>query len=164
LWLLGTKSTAHWGFGLFDVTNQYVLEGVRGGLLTLVLFVAIVVTAYAYAGRLVRVAEGSRARLAQAWAVGTTLFVHCTIFIAVSYFGQIIMLWYLLLAAIAGLAPPATALAPARRPVTRGRSAPRRSALRHGPAVAWTHAARRARFPRSAPPGNSRRPGEAPDF
>lgn len=28
---VGTHSTAHWGYGLFDVTNQYVLEAVRGG-------------------------------------------------------------------------------------------------------------------------------------
>src|SRR5690606_19955616 len=38
-WLVGIQSTAHWGWGLFDVTNQYVLEGVRGGILGLILYV-----------------------------------------------------------------------------------------------------------------------------
>ncbi|MDX9834743.1 MAG: hypothetical protein RBT36_05935, partial [Desulfobulbus sp.] len=32
--LLGTKSTAHWGYGQTDLTNQFVLEGVRGGVVT----------------------------------------------------------------------------------------------------------------------------------
>ncbi len=27
--ILGTTSTAHWGEGLFDITNQFILEGVR---------------------------------------------------------------------------------------------------------------------------------------
>src|SRR5690606_8056447 len=34
-WLLGVAGTAHWGWGLQDVTNQFVANGVRGGLLTL---------------------------------------------------------------------------------------------------------------------------------
>jgi len=37
--LIGTKGTAHWGRFLYDLTNQYVVEGVRGGILTLILFV-----------------------------------------------------------------------------------------------------------------------------
>src|SRR5690606_24267277 len=32
---MGTRSTAHWGWGLADVTNEYILQGVRGGALTL---------------------------------------------------------------------------------------------------------------------------------
>jgi hypothetical protein len=104
-WLLGTRSTAHWGYGLFDVTNQYVLEGVRGGLLTLVLFVAMIGAGFAAGGRLWRFADSDRHRLVLAWALGTGLFIHCLNFIAVSYFGQIILLWYLTLAMIAGLAP-----------------------------------------------------------
>lgn len=39
--LIGTKGTAHWGYYLFDLTNQYVVEGVRGGIMTLVLFLAV---------------------------------------------------------------------------------------------------------------------------
>ena len=39
-WLKGTRSTADWDEvqGLWDITNQYVYEGVNGGLITLVLF------------------------------------------------------------------------------------------------------------------------------
>lgn len=41
-WLLvGTKGTAHWGYYLFDLTNQYVVEGVRGGSATLLCFMLL---------------------------------------------------------------------------------------------------------------------------
>ena len=44
-WLLvGTKGTAHWGYYLFDLTNQYVVEGVRGGIATLAAFFAVLWT------------------------------------------------------------------------------------------------------------------------
>jgi len=103
---IGTTSTAHWGYGLEDVTNQYVLEGVRGGLLTLILFVAIMALAFREVGRLCRALSNDRASLVMAWALGTSLFVHAVSFIAVSYFGQITMLWFLALAVPVSLADP----------------------------------------------------------
>ncbi len=48
--VLGTRGTAHWGWGLQDITNQYILEGVRGGLITLILFVILLVRATAKVG------------------------------------------------------------------------------------------------------------------
>ena len=39
-WLLGTPNTGHWGPGLHDVTNQFVAEGVSGGILQLAGFCA----------------------------------------------------------------------------------------------------------------------------
>lgn len=100
--LLGTLSTAHWGYGLQDVTNQYVLEGVRGGMGTLVLFVLMIAFAFGQVGRLWRKAC-RRDEVMLAWALGIMLLIHCTNFMAVSYFGQIDMLWYLTLAMIAGM-------------------------------------------------------------
>lgn len=104
-WLIGTTSTGHWGYGLEDVTNQFVLEGVRGGLLTLLLFVAIIALSFRHVGMLVKSAEGDRPRQVLAWALGVSLFVHVASFIGVSYFGQIHMLWYLSLAMITGVTP-----------------------------------------------------------
>lgn len=102
-WLLGTTSTAHWGWGLIDLTNQYVLEGVRGGLLTLCLFVLLIVLAFRNIGALLRVRGQSSEKQVLAWSLGVALFVHVVSFMAVSYFGQIIVLWYLTLAMIASL-------------------------------------------------------------
>jgi len=101
--LLGTRSTAHWGLGLEDVTNQYVLEGVRGGFLTLGLFMALIVIAFGTIGKLWRRQVQNVYPLALSWAFGVSLFVHCMSFIGVSYFGQIWILWYLLLAMVGSM-------------------------------------------------------------
>jgi hypothetical protein len=92
--LLGTLSTAHWGYGLFDVTNQYCLEGVWGGLLTLVLFVAVLVVAVRTTARysLKRISIEHRWL---GWGLCTAVLGHCVMFIGVGYFGQILMLLYL---------------------------------------------------------------------
>jgi hypothetical protein len=49
--ILGTRSTAHWGHHLFDITNQYVLEGVQGGFISLVLFIMLLIMAVKTMGR-----------------------------------------------------------------------------------------------------------------
>lgn len=98
-WMLGTKTTAHWwDWGSNDVTNQYVLEGVNGGLLTLSLFILIIILAFRGVKRFQSRIGSNTARRIMAWAVGASLFVHCVIFIGVSYFGQIQLLWFLTLA------------------------------------------------------------------
>lgn len=98
--LLGTRNTGAWGWGLEDVTNQYVLEGVRGGFLTLVLFCVIL---YVGARAALRLSLRSRDRNESylAWGIFVTLIAHGVSFIGVSYFGQIAMIWYLLLASAA---------------------------------------------------------------
>lgn len=100
---IGTRSTAHWGWALGDVTNQYLLEGFRGGLVTLMLFVAVIAIAFREVGLLWRSQAQDPYRLALSWALGVSLFIHCTNFIGVSYFGQIWVVWYLLLAMIGSL-------------------------------------------------------------
>lgn len=100
--LFGTRSTAHWFWGGQDVTNQFVLEGVRGGFLTLVLFIATIWLCFRYVGRAWRVAP-DRGMVVLAWALGVSLWVHCTNFIGVSYFGQGIFIWYLHLAMIVSM-------------------------------------------------------------
>jgi hypothetical protein len=102
-WLLGTDSTRDWGYHLFDVTNQYVAEGIGGGLLNLALFVAVLSVAFQNAGRLWRLAEANDQPLWHAWGLGCALFVHISAFWAVSYFGQISVVWYLPLAAVVSL-------------------------------------------------------------
>lgn len=95
--VLGTRSTAHWGHGLVDVTNEYVLEGVRGGFVTLVLFCALLIIAgRAFARLAVRASDKKESYLA--WCGFVCLIGHCVSFLGVSYFGQIILVWYLLLA------------------------------------------------------------------
>jgi hypothetical protein len=95
--LIGCRSTAHWGFSLYDVTNQYVLEGVRGGLVSLVLFLAMIFVALHVLVRMsVRYADHTHRYLT--WCLFVVMVGHCLSFFGVSYFGQIMMWWYMTLA------------------------------------------------------------------
>jgi len=99
--LIGCRHTGHWGFGLADITNQYVLEGVRGGFVTLLLFVILLMTAVK---TIVKYSLQTTPAKQQwfIWCICVSLLGHCLSFIGVSYFGQIRMLFYLVLA-VAGL-------------------------------------------------------------
>ena len=118
--VLGTRSTAHWGYMLDDVTNQFVLEGVRGGLITLVLFCIIL---FAGAKAVWRLSMQSRkpGESYLAWCVFVTIIAHCVSFIGVSYFGQITMIWYFLLASVGLYYGQASERQRVRRPVAVGR-------------------------------------------
>jgi hypothetical protein len=104
-WLLGTPSTAHWGPVLWDTTNQYVTEGVTGGIFTLAAFIALLAYAFRGIGRAARAGNRvGRPPLSHGfwcWGLGAALTAHAVAFISVSYFGQMQILLYLLLAVIA---------------------------------------------------------------
>ncbi|MDY7107358.1 MAG: hypothetical protein SYC29_01860 [Planctomycetota bacterium] len=150
-WLIGTESRETWfGHGYWQITNQYVAEGVNGGLITLLLFLAVIALAFQGVGRIWRhaarrryriapwagaarrlggpraVQPGSRAHFAMGWALGTALFMHCVMFTGVAYFGQTILVWYVLLGMIGSLTP---VLGPRRAPFGRRFRLQRRPAL-----------------------------------
>jgi hypothetical protein len=94
---MGCRSTVHWGAGLQDITNQYILEGVRGGFVTFVLFCAVLITAgRAFVRLSIRSHDKGDSYLA--WCSFVCLIGHCVSFLGVAYLGQIMLVWYLLLA------------------------------------------------------------------
>ena len=97
-WLLGTRNITHWHIWANDITNQYVAEAITGGIWKLGLLIAIIVLAFRATGQLLRMVEHDRPLLITTWAIGVSLFVHCTNFIGITYTGQIILVWYLSLA------------------------------------------------------------------
>lgn len=100
--ILGCKSTASWGWGLGDVTNQFILEGVRGGFVTLILFIIMLFTALKSILKMcIREPVGEKRFLL--WSIFVMILAHCISFLGVSYFGQITMLYYMSLSMI-GLA------------------------------------------------------------
>ncbi len=104
-WLSGVKGTAHWGWGLSDITNEYILHAVNGGIWQLAAFVWLLALCYQGVGRRWRLAGRDRYQLYVSWALGCSLFAHTMSFISVSYFGQAKVVWFFTLAAIASLAP-----------------------------------------------------------
>lgn len=110
-WLIGTKTTLYWanpGQRLFDVTNQYLVYGADGGLVTMFLFIGIIVFCFAACGRTVRAMEGARRRADQwtVWSLGAAVFAHTINYLSVSYFDQTKFAWYLLVAMICGATTP----------------------------------------------------------
>ncbi len=102
-WLfLGCRSTAHWGRGLTDITNQYILEGVRGGFVTLVLFLVMIYMALRILLRLSLQHQEHKQQFL-IWCFLVIILGHCVSFFGVSYFGQIMMWWYMTLAAVSFL-------------------------------------------------------------
>ena len=107
--LFGTRESAGWltWISFTDVTNQYVNEGINGGIVRLLLFVAILVFAFVLVGRSVRSAERSptgatpAARAARvrrawvAWCIGASMACHAAAYFATSYFGHMRNVQYL---------------------------------------------------------------------
>jgi hypothetical protein len=112
-WLIGTNYTAEWSPTAplpidpnnADITSQYILEAVNGGMLTLILFVCIIVGCYKAIGRAIRTLDGSDVKSKfLLWTLGCSLTVHVFSFISVAYFDQMIVFYYLILAVITGVA------------------------------------------------------------
>jgi len=102
-WLLGTRSTVAWDeyYNLFDITNQYLVYGADGGLITMLLFILVIVRCFGAVGLTVgALDEKSRELQFCVWALGAALFSHVVTFLSVSYFDQNFVNWYLLLAII----------------------------------------------------------------
>jgi hypothetical protein len=105
-WLIGTNSMQNWWQrGEWAITNQYVAEGINGGMVTLGLFILVIWLGFRNIGRFARQNGGIAARATLAWALGISLFIHAISFFGVCYFGQNTMIWLFTLAMTASLAP-----------------------------------------------------------
>ena len=81
-WLLGYKHYDQWGFMMFDLCNQFVVQAVNGGLLALVAYIAIFSRSFGAIGKARKKVEGDRGREWFLWCLGSTLFS-----IVVAHFG-----------------------------------------------------------------------------
>lgn len=78
-------------------------------VVTLGLFAGIIVLTFRGVGRIGRSVGEDRFHQLMAWALGAALLVHCANFLGVSYFGQIMVVWYLGLAMVGSLLPRTSA-------------------------------------------------------
>ncbi|HEY6937176.1 MAG TPA: hypothetical protein VI424_08500 [Terriglobales bacterium] len=105
-WLLGARNAGDWGYLSYDIANQYVGIGESAGLVAFILFIAIIVYAFKYLGR-ARQARSDFADRLFVWAISCALLAHVVAFFGLSYFDQLIVAWYALLAIISAVAVPA---------------------------------------------------------
>jgi hypothetical protein len=105
--LAGVDESA--GYYIIDVTNHYLIEGVRSGFVTLVLFTAIPFLAFRAVGVAIRRidrlgflrADDRQTWKILSWSLGCGLLAHAVSFTGVSYFGQALLLFYVNVALIA---------------------------------------------------------------
>lgn len=110
-WLAGTDYTRHWmptgvnwSPNHTDITNQYLLFGVLGGLPMMMLFILLLARAFSTVGRALRLAEKGQSGYAFfCWALGASLFAQAATFISVAYIDQSFVFLYIILGSIGGL-------------------------------------------------------------
>jgi hypothetical protein len=112
-WLCGTDFTRHWmSTGVSwstdhaDITNYYLHLGVLGGLPVMITFIMALVKGFSLLGSSLAL-EKERGDPDDAvlllWCAGMSLATHALSFVSISYFDQMFVPFYLLLAAIPGL-------------------------------------------------------------
>jgi hypothetical protein len=108
--LLGTADTSSWfpyqlATGTADITNQFVSDGLNGGLLGLFFAVFFAVNCFRNIGASLRTArdEGDFERERNVWGIGSVYTGSIGILFSVTYFDQMHVVWYFLLACIAAV-------------------------------------------------------------
>jgi hypothetical protein len=100
-YLFGLNSTAHWGWGMWDCTNTFLLNGLRGGFIAMLAFFLILGIAFL---RSIRAAECSPGNsLNQRSAIGwgfCVFFIGSTLaMLSVAFYGPIWILLFIVFAA-----------------------------------------------------------------
>lgn len=81
-WLCGYKYYNLWGFMMFDVCNQFVVQAVNGGLVGLVAYIMIIKRSFGALGNARKRVEGDRGEEWFLWCLGVSLFS-----VVVAHFG-----------------------------------------------------------------------------
>ena len=113
-WLAGMpiKETGDWfpytlQNGTADITNQFILFGLTGGLAAIILFIYVLIRAFSYLGKaMVAVRAGSSGNNEaewMLWALGVILAQHIVNWFGITYFDQISVVWFMQLAAVSNL-------------------------------------------------------------
>ena len=109
---MSLEKTGNWAAtrlesGSVDVTNEYVSLGIRGGLISVFLFIRLIVKCYRSLGASMQVARGDLINGKQnellLWGIGCTLFTHVVNITAVRYWDQMFVIWYMTLALVSSM-------------------------------------------------------------
>ncbi|MGE5057537.1 MAG: hypothetical protein ACM3WP_25525 [Acidobacteriota bacterium] len=99
-WLIGYKNYGSWGFDMWDLCNQFVANALTGGLLTLVLYLAIFKQSFRALGVARRRVEGNRRKEWLFWCLGSTLFANVVAHFGINYMAHLSMYLFVLLVCI----------------------------------------------------------------
>jgi hypothetical protein len=99
-WLLGAKDYPTWGWGSWDLVNQFVAVALTGGLLTLIFYVAIFARSFGAIGKARKLVTGDRGQEWLLWCLGSALFATVVAHFGINYMAQLIMGFFPLVACI----------------------------------------------------------------
>jgi hypothetical protein len=107
-WLVGTTDNVQWGYDMWDLSNQFVAEGVSGGLVPFICFITFISLCFKKIGTARKTVRGDRKREWFLWLLGAALFSHVVGFWGISYFDHTQLAWFALLAMILAATGPAS--------------------------------------------------------
>lgn len=96
-WLLGYKDYGSWGFDMWDLCNQFVVNALTGGLVTLVLYITIFKRSFRVIGIARKRAEGDRRQEWIFWCLGSALFANIVASFGINYMVHLMMGFFPLL-------------------------------------------------------------------
>jgi hypothetical protein len=99
-WLLGSKDYVNWGWGSWDLCNQFVAVALTGGLLALIFYIAIFARGFSALGTARKLVNGDRGQEWLLWCLGSTLFANVVAHFGINYMAQLIMGFFPLVACI----------------------------------------------------------------
>jgi hypothetical protein len=95
-WLIGYKYYGNWGFDMWDLCNQFVVAALNGGLVTLIIFIAIFKRSFGAIGTARKRVEGDHRQEWFFWCLGSVLFALLVASFGINYMDHL-MMWFLLL-------------------------------------------------------------------
>jgi hypothetical protein len=136
-WLLGCKNYGDWGFDMWDLCNQFVVNALTGGLVTLVLYITIFTLTFRTIGIARKRVEGDRRLEWLFWCLGSALFANVVAHFGINYFVHLSMYFFILLVCIS--VATVEALQEVRRARVRVEEAPAKEQLAPALAPAETY-------------------------
>lgn len=96
-WLLGYRDYNDWGWDMWDTCNQFVDVALKGGLLTLALYIMILKRSFATIGDARKQVSGDRKQELFLWCLGSALFANVVAAFGINYMALLLMLLFPLL-------------------------------------------------------------------
>jgi hypothetical protein len=99
-WLLGYRNYNDWGWDMWDTCNQFVDVALKGGLVTLLCYIAIFSMSFRAIGTARKRVKGNRTQEWFLWCLGSALFANVVASFGINYMAQLLMSLFPLLACI----------------------------------------------------------------
>jgi len=115
--LLGYKNYPSWGWDMWDLSNQFVVNAVTGGLVTLILYLVIFKRSFGAVGIARKRVEGDRRQEWLFWCLGSALFANVVAHFGVNYGPYLLVCLFVLLVSIFVTKPGASRPAAVRTEV-----------------------------------------------